>query len=250
MLLRQPIIKLPDPISPGGRIQFPDTPSGGPESPLERNPLSPMGWKKREAEGVGLGIVAALERSDSRGPRAAAVAIAAAVAWPKAEHEHGWRRNDAGAATTIGARRAGERRGPFFCGSPPTERRGQRVLPVADFLSNCHLCRKSLHGKDIYMYRYVYTHVTYLRVNINIFWSVYIISANVKKFAEGRRRFAAPNAGTSRSRATSSRRSADRKHAGWRRIICSARRTPTIGCSPRASPRRETTKRDRRVRTI
>ncbi|KAJ6818166.1 uncharacterized protein M6B38_407485 [Iris pallida] len=153
MLLRQPIIKLPDPISPGGRIQFPDTPSGGPESPLERNPLSPMGWKKRETEGVGLGIVAALERSDSRGPRAAAVAIAAAVAWPKAEHKHGWRRNDAGAATTIGARRPGERRGPFFCGSPPTERRGQRVLPVADFLSNCHLCRKSLHGKDIYMYR-------------------------------------------------------------------------------------------------
>ncbi|CAK7352370.1 unnamed protein product [Dovyalis caffra] len=27
------------------------------------------------------------------------------------------------------------------------------VYPTSDFLSSCHLCRKKLHGKDIYMYR-------------------------------------------------------------------------------------------------
>ncbi|CAB4318483.1 unnamed protein product [Prunus armeniaca] len=27
------------------------------------------------------------------------------------------------------------------------------VFPTSDFLSSCHLCKKNLHGKDIYMYR-------------------------------------------------------------------------------------------------
>ncbi|KAE9604656.1 putative Zf-FLZ domain-containing protein [Lupinus albus] len=27
-------------------------------------------------------------------------------------------------------------------------------FPTSDFLTSCHLCRKKLHGKDIYMYRY------------------------------------------------------------------------------------------------
>ncbi|KAJ6799187.1 uncharacterized protein M6B38_207970 [Iris pallida] len=48
----------------------------------------------------------------------------------------------------------GKRRGRFFCGSPPREER-PRILPMADFLSRCYLCRKNLHGEDIYMYRCV-----------------------------------------------------------------------------------------------
>ncbi|KAI3443529.1 hypothetical protein Pfo_000194 [Paulownia fortunei] len=28
-------------------------------------------------------------------------------------------------------------------------------IPASDFLSSCHLCQKKLHGKDIYMYRYI-----------------------------------------------------------------------------------------------
>ncbi|KAL6330835.1 hypothetical protein AAG906_009263 [Vitis piasezkii] len=28
-----------------------------------------------------------------------------------------------------------------------------QAFPTSDFLSSCHLCRKNLHGKDIYMYR-------------------------------------------------------------------------------------------------
>lgn len=27
-------------------------------------------------------------------------------------------------------------------------------FPASDFLSSCHMCQKKLHGKDIYMYRY------------------------------------------------------------------------------------------------
>jgi hypothetical protein len=28
------------------------------------------------------------------------------------------------------------------------------VYPTSDFLSSCHLCRKKLYGRDIYIYRY------------------------------------------------------------------------------------------------
>lgn len=38
----------------------------------------------------------------------------------------------------------------------PSVRSGEEFssFPTSDFLSSCHLCRKKLHGKDIYMYRY------------------------------------------------------------------------------------------------
>ena len=40
--------------------------------------------------------------------------------------------------------------------TPPTENlvEGEPSFPTSDFLNSCHLCRKKLHGKDIYMYRY------------------------------------------------------------------------------------------------
>lgn len=37
------------------------------------------------------------------------------------------------------------------------------VFPSSDFLSSCHLCRKKLHGKDIYMYRYQLATYPFLR---------------------------------------------------------------------------------------
>ncbi|KAL4329166.1 hypothetical protein HN51_036152 [Arachis hypogaea] len=40
--------------------------------------------------------------------------------------------------------------------TPPTQNlvvEGEASFPTSDFLSSCHLCRKKLHGKDIYMYR-------------------------------------------------------------------------------------------------
>ncbi|KAJ6815322.1 uncharacterized protein M6B38_135965 [Iris pallida] len=157
MVPRQPILNLPDLISPGHRIPFQDASSGS-ESPLERNPLSPMGWKKRESEGVGLGIVAALEWSDS-GRRSPTTAIAIAIARPKAESDCDWIYNNASVTTTRSTNTKvachGKRRGRFFCGSPPREKRDHWILPMADFLSRCYLCRKNLHGEDIYMYRCV-----------------------------------------------------------------------------------------------
>ncbi|KAG4946607.1 hypothetical protein JHK87_042614 [Glycine soja] len=40
---------------------------------------------------------------------------------------------------------------------PPTQtlniEEDEPSYPTSDFLSSCHLCRKNLHGKDIYMYR-------------------------------------------------------------------------------------------------
>lgn len=39
---------------------------------------------------------------------------------------------------------------------PPTQtliEEDEQSYPTSDFLSSCHLCRKNLHGKDIYMYR-------------------------------------------------------------------------------------------------
>ncbi|KAK8921730.1 hypothetical protein KSP39_PZI020889 [Platanthera zijinensis] len=70
-------------------------------SPLERNSQASKGWKKREADGVGLAIVAALDKSG------------------------------------------------------PISHRPSKIgdFPVADYLSSCNLCGKTLHGKDIYMYR-------------------------------------------------------------------------------------------------
>ncbi|KAK1309427.1 hypothetical protein QJS10_CPA09g00067 [Acorus calamus] len=83
---------------------------------------SPRVWRAPESEGVGLGIVAALERSSSGGDQAAR----AVVGSPKVHLS---------VPMTIVGKRSGEE------------------FKVADFLSCCYLCRKKLHGKDIYMYR-------------------------------------------------------------------------------------------------
>ncbi|OVA04220.1 Protein of unknown function DUF581 [Macleaya cordata] len=40
-----------------------------------------------------------------------------------------------------------------FYESPPRFTESKLEFPTSDFLSSCYLCRKKLHGKDIYMYR-------------------------------------------------------------------------------------------------
>lgn len=37
--------------------------------------------------------------------------------------------------------------------NPESVNEAEPSYPTSDFLSSCHLCRKKLHGKDIYMYR-------------------------------------------------------------------------------------------------
>lgn len=41
----------------------------------------------------------------------------------------------------------------------------QSLFPASDFLSSCHLCKKKLHGKDIYMYRYYNEQTGDLKLN-------------------------------------------------------------------------------------
>ncbi|KAG0480207.1 hypothetical protein HPP92_011065 [Vanilla planifolia] len=131
MLPRRLARKAPGPISTGDRCPPADA-MPGPGSPLERNPLSPKGWRKRESDGVGLGIVAKLDctvtsvRSSSKpiiGPAMAPISIGYS-------QRGGW---PSGVKLS-----AAEHAGDF---------------PVTDFLSCCYLCRKRLHGRDVYMYR-------------------------------------------------------------------------------------------------
>ncbi|PKA64007.1 hypothetical protein AXF42_Ash005019 [Apostasia shenzhenica] len=91
-------------------------------SPLERNPQSPMGWRKRDSDGVGLGIVALLERSGGAGDQRRKLVVGAASA----------------SIAFISKKQAAASSGDF---------------PAADFLRYCYLCRRRLDGRDIYMYR-------------------------------------------------------------------------------------------------
>jgi len=134
MLLRrsQPTIrKLSDPIRPVHCSPFSDMVSG-PVSPLERNPLSPKGWKNRESDGVGLGIVAALERSSTspnqfEKTKYVSVSVSAPISIVCSSNNHHDRRVEIDD--------------------------NLRGFQMAEFLNYCYLCRKRLHGKDIYMYR-------------------------------------------------------------------------------------------------
>ncbi|KAK8951588.1 hypothetical protein KSP39_PZI003247 [Platanthera zijinensis] len=106
-----------------------------PTSPLERNPLSPRGWKKRDSDGVGLGIVAKLDCAASSG-------AGVSVRRRKLLFCSGT------APIAIGSSKAAE------TGSSDDQSGvAGGEFPVADFLRCCYLCRKRLHGKDIYMYR-------------------------------------------------------------------------------------------------
>lgn len=40
--------------------------------------------------------------------------------------------------------------------NPESSVEAEPSFPTSDFLSSCHLCRKKLHGLDIYMYRYCF----------------------------------------------------------------------------------------------
>ncbi|KAJ0961171.1 hypothetical protein J5N97_000855 [Dioscorea zingiberensis] len=87
-----------------------------PKSRLERDPLSPRSWKNCDSDGVGLAIATSLEKM---GSYRKAIKI-------KANLDHEANSGEIGET-------------PGF--------------PALDFLNTCYLCRKILHGKDIYMYR-------------------------------------------------------------------------------------------------
>lgn len=64
---------------------------------------------------------------------------------------------------------------------PPTQtlniEEDEPSYPTSDFLSSCHLCRKNLDGKDIYMYRYFEIQISksFFAQNLIILFIIYSI---------------------------------------------------------------------------
>lgn len=63
---------------------------------------------------------------------------------------------------------------------PPTQtliEEDEQSYPTSDFLSSCHLCRKNLDGKDIYMYRYFEIQISksFFAQNLIILFIIYSI---------------------------------------------------------------------------
>jgi zinc-finger of the FCS-type, C2-C2 len=127
---------IPEPITLCDRQSFSPEPVLSPTSPLERNWHSPRGWKKRETGGIGLAIVTSLEKSSDRHVTSP---ISIRGSFELSELGCSGRCT----ASVCGSRVAGSR----------DLRLKRDEFQVADFLNCCNLCRKKLHGKDIYMYR-------------------------------------------------------------------------------------------------
>jgi hypothetical protein len=101
------------------------SPQWKPDGLSGRAAPSPRGW--RHCDGVGLGILAALEA------RPSAAAPASSIARRAARLE-------------VSEPACGGRCATNLCGAGVAFR-------VAEFLSCCDTCRRPLHGKDVFMYR-------------------------------------------------------------------------------------------------
>ncbi|WOL02648.1 hypothetical protein Cni_G11367 [Canna indica] len=115
-----------------------------PMSPLVRNPHSPREWRNRDSCCVGLQIAVALEKAGEI-PRKLHSTAPIAIGHPRA----------CGGASGGGRPEvSGFAAGASCCASSPSPADiVEEEFCVADFLVSCHLCRKNLHGKDIFMYR-------------------------------------------------------------------------------------------------
>ncbi|KAK8654751.1 hypothetical protein V6N13_107351 [Hibiscus sabdariffa] len=173
----RPLIgNLPELLASSHKSGFWDS-SRSPRSPLDLKTPSPRGLNRYDVGGVGLGIIASMEksiRSPSSNPPTAIVV--------NRENNHGvfkgelecWEMEDFTFVTThhgpgkssttkvyFNNDTLGHDRDGFLGAvkdtpspSPSPARLVEDVeYPTSDFLSSCHLCRKTLHGKDIYMYR-------------------------------------------------------------------------------------------------
>lgn len=201
----QPIIgKLAGTFISGNRIGFSSDAATSPTSPLDYKIQSPRGLKSYDLGGVGLGIVAALEKSDNSwnqiqankavfvqnltrsnpipvkpsntrggaryGEDLEEVEMDSLEDYtfvtchgPNKSHTRVYRDNRADYYGRIGHEEIGHDRRrckkyglPIFDITPA--RFGEELdhftaYPASDFLDSCNLCRKKLHGKDIYMYR-------------------------------------------------------------------------------------------------
>lgn len=163
-------------------------------SPLDLKMQSPRGLKKYDLGGVGLGIVAALEKSSDGGREVSAKYAVCSFSLNRSNpipvnsgkicgrlngfledfEDGGSSENytyvtcrgpsksftrvyyDGGEYGRTGHERHGLDRFDNMGILQDSRPRYEENFSTSDFLSSCHLCRKKLQGKDIYMYRYKY----------------------------------------------------------------------------------------------
>ncbi|XWS72296.1 hypothetical protein CRYUN_Cryun02cG0027900 [Craigia yunnanensis] len=188
MLRKSPrpmIGKLSELLVSGNKPRFLDV-ATSPRSPLDFKSPSPRSLKRYDVGGIGLGIVAALEKSSTDSCRQAICSSNlnrsnAIVVNPGKNCDIFRGRYDNLDMESLEDYTYVTRHGPgksstkvYYDGGDEQRRTSTRhdtngfgavketsaarfvedvTYPTSDFLSSCHLCRKKLHGKDIYMYR-------------------------------------------------------------------------------------------------
>ncbi|KAE8689147.1 hypothetical protein F3Y22_tig00110940pilonHSYRG00032 [Hibiscus syriacus] len=123
---------------------------------------SPKGMKRFDAGGVGLGIVAALDKHSVCSSNLIVVNFCKNRDGFRGRHEDLEMENLEEITYVIshGSGKSSSSTKVYYDGGEQRRKcnNGARSVedfsyPTSDFLSCCHLCRKQLHGKDIYMYR-------------------------------------------------------------------------------------------------
>ncbi|XP_039051137.1 FCS-Like Zinc finger 13-like isoform X3 [Hibiscus syriacus] len=155
--------KLSDLLVSGKKPGFFLDAATSPTGSLDINTPSPRGMKRYDVGGVGLGIVAALDKSttdsskhDICGSNLIVVNSGKNLEMENLEEITYVISHGSGKSSTKVYYDGGEQRRK--CNSSGENGHGARFVedfryPTSYFLSCCHLCRKQLHGKDIYMYR-------------------------------------------------------------------------------------------------
>ncbi|KAK8602392.1 hypothetical protein V6N12_052201 [Hibiscus sabdariffa] len=123
-------------------------------SPLDIKTPSPRGMKRYDVGGVGLGIVAAMDKSS--GSCKHAVCSSNLIVVNPGKNCDGFK-EDLEEITYVISHGSGKSSTKVYYDGGE-DGHGARFVedvsfPTSDFLSSCHLCRKQLHGRDIYMYR-------------------------------------------------------------------------------------------------
>ncbi|KAK8535355.1 hypothetical protein V6N13_081494 [Hibiscus sabdariffa] len=167
----RPLIgNLPELLVPSHKPGFWD-PLRSPRGPFDLKTPSPRGLKRYDAGGVGLGIIASMEKSipsstavvvNHGGLRGGFVGLEEDYTLVISHHGHGKSSTKVyfNGERQITDNNSGHDRNRLFGAvkETPSPSSTARLVedvgyPTLDFLSSCHLCKKKLHGKDIYMYR-------------------------------------------------------------------------------------------------